>query len=418
MSKICIKSVKECLELPIDIPNYQRPYKWSIQNVDDLLGDISDAIEKSKVYADFKYRIGTVIVHKNGQSYDVVDGQQRLVSLTLICKCIDAEYHNKLFDHEFSDKSSQANIHNNFKHIREWFALREGAEQPFKMAFSKCLEVVVIYVDSESEAFQLFDSQNTRGRALDPHDLLKAYHLREMKDNPYEMEYAVTKWEAKDTDEIKILFDEFLFPIWNWSRGQKTTSFTAKEIGTYKGISANSTYTYAQRAFKAMPYFQITEPFIAGGDFFEMVDLYLRLLKNIKAEVKNNPRFSTIQEVVDQRTSAGIKYAVNLFYAALLFYYDKFHNMDEMAVKKIFMWAMMLRVDMEHLGYDSINKYAIGEWTDKYTNCIPMFAMVNSARLHNEIANVQINTKHGDSKLNDERDKLYKVIRKMNGEYE
>lgn len=31
-----------------------------------------------------------------------------------------------------------------------------------------------------SEAFQFFDSQNARGKALYPHDLLKAYHLREM----------------------------------------------------------------------------------------------------------------------------------------------------------------------------------------------------------------------------------------------
>ena len=63
--------------------------------------------------------------------------------------------------------------------------------------------MVVIQVGKESEAFQLFDSQNTRGRALDPHDLLKAYHLREMQNDKYEMEYAVTKWEAKDGAKIR-----------------------------------------------------------------------------------------------------------------------------------------------------------------------------------------------------------------------
>lgn len=50
--------------------------------------------------------------------------------------------------------------------------------------------MVVITVDKISEAFQLFDSQNTRGRALYPHDLLKAYHLREIHDK-YEMQHAV-----------------------------------------------------------------------------------------------------------------------------------------------------------------------------------------------------------------------------------
>ena len=76
----------------------------------------------------------------------------------------------------------------------------------------------------------------------------------------------------KDTKEIRELFDLYLFPIWNWSRGMKSRTFTAKEIDTYKGVIEGSTYTYARRASKAMPHFQIVEPFIAGNDFFEMVD--------------------------------------------------------------------------------------------------------------------------------------------------
>lgn len=109
-----------------------------------------------------------------------------------------------------------------------------------------------------------------------------------MKKYPYEMEHAVTKWEAKDTKQIRELFDLYLFPIWNWSRGIKSKSFTANEIDTYKGIAETSMYTYARRASKAMPYFQITEPFIAGNDFFEMVDHYLNLLQDIKTEMENN----------------------------------------------------------------------------------------------------------------------------------
>ena len=61
-----------------------------------------------------------------------------------------------------------------------------------------------------NEAFQLFDSQNTRGKALDPHALLKAYHLREMKDTPYEMVRAVEKWEAKEPKELRELFNLYL----------------------------------------------------------------------------------------------------------------------------------------------------------------------------------------------------------------
>ncbi len=285
-----IKSINELLGMELDIPDYQRPYKWTIQNIEDLLSDISNSITDAEMYRTFKYRIGTIILHKNDNGrYDVVDGQQRIISLTLLKHCIEPDYTCSILEKDFTNKTTQLNIHRNYNFIREWFSLKSNdIKNDFIHAIDEILEVVVICVDKVSEAFQLFDSQNTRGKALDPHDLLKAYHLREMKKYPYEMEHAVTKWEAKDTKQIRELFDLYLFPIWNWSRGIKSKSFTANEIDTYKGIAETSMYTYARRASKAMPYFQITEPFIAGNDFFEMVDHYLNLLQDIKTEMENN----------------------------------------------------------------------------------------------------------------------------------
>ena len=315
--------------------------------------------------------------------------------------------------------------------IKEWFSLKDDdVKKNFIKAFNDILEVVVICVDKVSEAFQLFDSQNTRGKALDPHDLLKAYHLREMKKYPYEMEHAVTKWEAKDTEKIRELFELYLFPIWNWSRGIKSRPFTAKEIDTYKGIEESSTYSYARRASRAMPYFQITEPFIAGNDFFEMVEHYMYLLCDVKSEIYNNLRFEEIRRVLcgDKNVdtfedmdrirfdSAGFRYTRNLFYCALLCYYDKFHNFDEMAVKKIFSWAFMLRVDMENLGFDSINKYAIGDENLRYTNTVAMFSKINQARVHNEISGLQIKVlREQDESMNEKWNNLYKTIKLING---
>lgn len=280
---IDILPVSECLQLNLSIPEYQRPYKWSVQSIDTMLWDINNAIQQSLAFSDYKYRIGTIILHKSDKTLDVVDGQQRLISLTLISKYLDNDFENAILQTKFYDKSTQKHIHDNYIHIREWFSLRDNdTKESFKKALSNVLEMVVIQVRKESEAFQLFDSQNTRGRALDPHDLLKAFHLREMQNDKYEMEYAVTKWEAKNVSQIRELFSAYLFPIWNWSRCTKTWEFTDHDIDTYKGIPANSTYTYARRAGKASPYFQLTEPFIAGSDFFDMVDHYLRTLANIK----------------------------------------------------------------------------------------------------------------------------------------
>lgn len=426
-----IQSINKLLEMNLDIPNYQRPYKWDTKNIYDLLTDITNAIRDAEKYdkydKEFKYRIGTIILHEKDGIYNVVDGQQRIISLALIKQCLKDDFDSPILETKFTNKYTQYNIHRNYGFISEWFSMKnEDAKKAFKNAFEDILEVVVICVENETEAFQLFDSQNTRGKALDPHDLLKAYHLREMKKYPYKMEHAVKKWERKDTKEIRDLFDLYLFPIWNWSRGIKSRPFTVKEIDTYKGIAEGSDYSYARRTSKAMPCFQITEPFIAGNDFFEMVDYYMSLLRNIKSEICNNTRFEEIrktiygeidvktQEKMDKvkRDSAGFRYTKNLFYCALLCYYDRFHNFDEMAVKKFFLWAFMLRVDLENLGFDSINKYAIGEAENtKYTNTIAMFRKINFARMHNEISGLQIkiSDKPSSKKWNDLCDSLKKI---------
>ncbi len=413
------KSFNDLLNMKLDIPGYQRPYKWTIKNITDLLGDITNSIADAERYrTKFKYRIGTIIIHNKGNGVAaVVDGQQRIISLTLIKLCIDPNFSGSILKKEFANKITQTNIHNNYNFIRESLKSDEIKES-FNKAFKDILEVVVISVEKVEEAFQLFDSQNTRGKELDPHDLLKAYHLREMKKYPYKMNRAVTKWEAMDTAEIRELFDLYLFRLWNWSRGIKSRSFTVKEIDIYKGIGEASTYSYARRTSKAMPFFQITEPFIAGNDFFEMVEHYIYLRRDIEAEIKKNKSFAHIEKVLSTDTdSAGFDYTKKLFYCALLCYYDKFHNFDEMAVQKIFTWAFMIRVDMESLGFNSINKYAIGDATNqRYSNTIAMFSKISFARLHTEIAGLQIRVlRYPNSAASNKWNWLYSTLKEMNG---
>lgn len=413
-----IVCVEELLKMNLVIPPYQRPYKWQIQNMEDLVNDISNAIaDAERSRSEFKYRIGTIILHRDGNKLNIVDGQQRIISLILINLYLDKHFKCSLLKKSYDSRITQANMHANYQFVSEWFSLKPNAKQSFVDAMKNILEVVVIEVDRITEAFQLFDSQNTRGKALDPHDLLKAYHLREMKQYPYEMEHAVTKWEAKDTKCIRDLFDLYLFPIWNWSRGKKSRPFTANEIDTYKGIVESSTYTYARRASKAMPYFQITEPFIAGNDFFEMVDHYICLLEDIETEIKNKEEFKEFYKISEVKThSVGFGYAKNLFYCGLLMYYDKFHNFDEMAVKKIFTWAFMIRVDMENLGFDSVNKYAVGEQNDRYTNVVPLFSKISLARSHTEISNLQIRVmRNPDRATSDKWNELYFDLKRLNG---
>ena len=433
-----IWSVDKLLEQNLVIPSYQRPYKWGNKNIRELILDIQKSIEEARKYPNFKYRVGTVILYRASDTelYEVVDGQQRLLSFLLLKLYLQPGFSCKLLSTELSDKLTQKNLHANSRTIREWFSSVDDATKvTFNKALGDTLEVVVLTVNELSEAFQLFDSQNTRGRELYPHDLLKAYHLREIHDK-YDMQRAVLKWESKDPKAIRELFDSYLFPLWNWSKRRKSRSFTAAEIDLYKGIEESSGYTYARRANKAMPYFLLSEPLISGRDFFEMVDHYMQMLHSIKQELVENPDLGDVKKLLIEdpnkedrvntpeeldkackSSSTGMNHARNLFFCALLCYYDRFHNFDPMAVKKLFTWAMMLRVDMNHLGFDSVNRYAIGLGdNDKYTNSEPVISLISSARRHTEISGMPLIVKRDNDEAEAEKwQGLYEDLLLLNG---
>ena len=408
MSKII--SIDEVLEIPLHIPDYQRPYKWTRKNVSALFDDIDVAIADSHRpdYENFTYRVGSVILHKNDGKYDIVDGQQRLITLSMIRHAVDPTYTNALLEGEafsedkLNDSESIKNIYDNNRYISERLSMTDDEQmEEYKAAFKKILEVVVLEVNEISEAFQLFDSQNTRGNQLDPHDLLKAYHLREMNDYPFEKSYTVKKWEDIPPYLIRELFSLYLFPILNWSRKEFSKEFTKNDIDAYKGVDDKCGYTYAQRVRKAMPCFQINEPFCAGVEFFKMVEHYIRLISDLKKEIESNEDFKDIKAILEctkydkdnvlKYNSTGFRYAVNLFYCALLFYYDRFHMLDKMTVKKLFEWAMMIRIVKKHLEMKTINNYAVGNNNGNYENYIPMFFRIATARSDREIAGIKIN---------------------------
>lgn len=431
-----IWSVDELLEQNLVIPSYQRPYKWTGKNITELILDIQKSIEDGKKYSNFKYRVGTVILYRGSDTepYEVVDGQQRLLSFLLLKLYLKPDFTCRLLSTKFSDKVTKQHLHDNAQYIREWFSsVDDVTKEAFNRALGDTLEVVVLTVNELSEAFQLFDSQNTRGRELYPHDLLKAYHLREIHDK-YDMQRAVLKWESKEPKAIRELFDSYLFPLWNWSKRRKSGSFTAAEIDRYKGIEETSDYTYAKRANKAKPYFQIVEPIISGRDFFDMVEHYMQMLHDIKQELVENSdlgdvkkwliddpdkvdRVNTLEELdkACKSWSTGMNYARDLFFCALLCYYDRFHNFDLMAVKKLFTWAMMLRVDLYSLGYDSINLYAIGE-EKAYTNAKAVISLITTARRHTEISGMALNLQRTNNKARaDKWQKLYEALLQLNG---
>ncbi len=74
------------------IDEYQREYKWEKENIDELLSDLQAKFfshhaaghETSQVSSYGEYFLGSIIVsERNGKNY-LIDGQQRVTSLTLL----------------------------------------------------------------------------------------------------------------------------------------------------------------------------------------------------------------------------------------------------------------------------------------------------------------------------------------------
>ena len=124
-------SINKLLTKDLVIPIYQRPYKWTTKNISDLLTDISKAIEDYEKYKPyFKYRIGTIIAQQKKYEsatenkrtdekcyYNIVDGQQRTISLILLKYAINCKTKKEDKDNlekfivgwKFQNKISQTN---------------------------------------------------------------------------------------------------------------------------------------------------------------------------------------------------------------------------------------------------------------------------------------------------------------------
>jgi uncharacterized protein with ParB-like and HNH nuclease domain len=412
-----IVSVDVVLQLEyLHLPNYQRPYKWGVKNVCALLDDIALAIHQADKYADFKYRIGTIILHndEDDSTLNIVDGQQRILTLALICKALKTSFTPTILNAKITSKISEENIQRNVLAIKAFFTDKSITEKRrYIEVMTNVLEFVVVSTNQLAEAFQLFDSQNTRGKALAPHDLLKAFHLREMRNYPNEMKHTVEKWERTDPKEIYLLFQDYLFPIKHWIEKYKGHRFTSADIDEFKGVSFDLQYCYAMRTVKGMPIFQIDQTFVSGKNFFEYVEHYLNLLSDVKEAVSKND----IALFMDG-SGVGFSYAKQLFYCVVLYYCDRFRSFDDRIIKRLYAWAFMVRLQMQKLGFDSVKNYAIGEIVgDRET--IPMFYLIQKCMKESDVSKIIIPMLPQDeirySPKNNDMDLLLENIRTIFG---
>lgn len=174
-----IKDLKSFFDINLEIPEYQRPYRWTVKSANTLFDDTYQAFKLGIG----EYRLGSVILHKDKDVYKIVDGQQRLTTLALLFKALG------VFDSENSFVKNISYSESSFESIIANFRLFKNrigeidCKNKYIEFLKKYCKLVQIVVDNEEDAFLFFDSQNTRGKELKPHDLLKCYHLREMNED-------------------------------------------------------------------------------------------------------------------------------------------------------------------------------------------------------------------------------------------
>lgn len=397
------------------IPTYQRPYKWTAKNVIQLYDDIIDAKNENKE----TYRVGTLILHfdKKESTYSIVDGQQRTITFSLLLKALDSKLNISFLDQMLVDNPYNThNIPNNYLTLKRRINNIEEREIENILEYIKdnC-ELIVVITEDISEAFQFFDSQNARGKKLYPHDLLKAYHLREMYDlDVSETERVVQDWEDIDQKGLSLLFNDYLYRVKEWTKGNRAWELNEQNIYKFKGITGKDNFPYAQfnkGAFayadmvnnSPMPFvaglrklkpFQLDTPIIAGKPFFDYSRHYFEILKDIQ----NNDRYegyfvndNNIVKTLDLSTyknGVGNRITRLMFDTTILLYVDRFcterpTKLDlellEQFIVYAFVWAYSLRAQYYNLGWQSAQNYIMGTSFNGIANSFNIYKIISES---------------------------------------
>ena len=439
--KAMVITIPQLFSMKLKIPDYQRPYKWEKDNVWDFMDDIKrmvvDNVECEDEWKDHPYRMGSIILHRDEEGIcNIVDGQQRTLTFVLLalavgvsCDCLnDKDFYPALLQIPVSRR----NLNNNLRYITDWLKMHGGDYRvKFKKALEQSLQVVVVCVDKCDYAFQLFDSQNVKGRRLEPHDLLKAYHLRELDEdirlNPdcYENVghetkdprlLVVTQWENFDVQDLSYLFDKLLYPILKWSGKERCYGFTTKDLKSFKGVPQQykGQYGYVDNAFAAVGKFRIGTEFAPGKEFFDMVSHYQVLLKKVREKAESCPG---VKQILENRSNNA--YIKVLFESVLMAYFDRFGlglppEDVNAAIKTLCKWVYSARLDLEYFSPKTPNKYALGvvDGSSNYTNRIAMFFAIRNAVFHTDIAKIAVEMSKSarDKQKTDDRKSLWDLV--------
>jgi hypothetical protein len=396
--------VEEVLKASLRIPPYQRPYSWRPETAQRLLYDLFEALEN----APNRYLLGTLVLHKNEEDeqtfYDIVDGQHRLLTLKVILNLLDGNN-----EEPSSKETPLAQVHRTLAALlqRKSKNDREKFEKLKNFIYKNC-ELFQVVTDDLDEAFRIFDTQNTRGKPLEPHELLKAYHLRAIK-NPWAPDVIglIQRWDALNGQDntkqaLKTLFASYLYPIARWLRNESAKDpFSHRHLALFKGFSDLKlpAARYHQQATQCdestHARFQLDAPMQDGVYFFKFILFMYDELNKLAREGFDGDLFEFSYygeppKVLDnegadpslkRRNKSSYRYVTELYLAALLYFVNRFgYNHFDEACDSLMKWAYSVRISNTRLSYASVDNYARGEGKkDKHIHQYPLFHQLRHA---------------------------------------
>lgn len=271
------KTVRELLKgVKYSIDYYQREYKWHEKQIRELVDDLSDKFleeyqpthARSKV-ADYPhYFLGSIIISKKDSVGYIVDGQQRLTSLTLLLvllRNLQKEHAEKvnvdelIFSERYGQKSfnlhvdertpamdalyeglpfdvtdrpeSVQNLVQRYRDLEGYFReeLRDAALPYFIDWLLENVHLVEITAYSDDDAYTIFETMNDRGLSLSPTDMLKGYLLANIDES--KRTAANTRWRdrIRELNEAGKEVESDCFKA--WLRSQYATKIRERKKG-------------------------------------------------------------------------------------------------------------------------------------------------------------------------------------------
>jgi len=227
------KTIRQLLEREkYAVDYYQREYKWQTKQIQELLSDLGvkflndyEENHEPTAVADYgHYFLGSIIISKKDGKEFVIDGQQRLTTLTLLLiylhqlqkdqsvepiplenliysskhgvrsfnldvpereECMQALFKgDETYDPTHAKLEAVKNIWQRFQDITELFPEElEGKALPLFIDWLlENVHVVVISAYSDADAYTVFETMNDRGLSLTPTEMLKGYLLSNIKE--------------------------------------------------------------------------------------------------------------------------------------------------------------------------------------------------------------------------------------------